>query len=132
VCVCIFPYRYTESHVGMYVFPYIRTEFMVVFLHIYVHTHRVSMCVCLNTCICMRRLHFGVYIFTCMYAEFGWVCMWLRVYTQRLHVFVFISMYRYTELYVLVCIFAYMYTEFEWMCVHGMIVSACTHVRGTG
>jgi len=57
--------------------------------------------------------------------------MWLRIYTQRLQVFVFIYMYRYTELHVL-CIFAYMYTEFTWMCVHGMIVSACTHVRGTG
>jgi len=56
--------------------------------------------------------------------------MWLRIYTQRLHVFVFICMYKHTELHVL-CIFAYMYMEFTWMCVHGMIVSACTHVRGT-
>jgi len=47
------------------------------------------------------------------------------------HVFVFIYVYRYTELHVL-CIFAYMCTELTWMCVHGMIVSACTHVRGTG
>jgi len=47
-------------------------------------------------------------------------------------VFVFIYMYRYTELHALMCIFAYMNTEFTWMCVHGMIVSACTHVRGTG
>jgi len=87
--------------------------------------------------------------------------MWLRIYTQRLHVFVFILVckylricpqslggcvcgyvythrdcmclcsYRYTELHIL-CIFAYMYVEFTWMCVHGMIISACTHVRGTG
>jgi len=48
-----------------------------------------------------------------------------------LHVFVFIYICRYTELHVW-CIFAYMYTEFTWMCVHGMIVSACTHVRDTG
>ena len=47
------------------------------------------------------------------------------------HVFVFIYVYRYTELHVL-CIFAYMCTELTWMCVHGMIVSACTHVQGTG
>ena len=57
--------------------------------------------------------------------------MCLRIYTQRLHVFVFIHVYRYAESPVLVCIFAYMYTEFTWMCVHGMIVSACTHVQGT-
>jgi len=47
-------------------------------------------------------------------------------------VFVSIYMYRYTELHVLVCIFAYMCTEFTRMCVHGMIVSARAHVRGTG
>jgi len=56
--------------------------------------------------------------------------MWLRIFIHRLYVFVLIYMYRYAELHVL-CIFAYLYTEFTWMCVHGMIVSACTHVRGT-
>ena len=90
------------------------------------------MCVCLYTCICTRRLHFSVYIFTYMYTEFGWVCMWLRIYTQSLHVFVFIICIGTQSLHVLVCIFADMYTEFTWMCVHGIIVSACTHVRGTG
>ena len=94
--VCVYFRIHTQSsQVGMYVFPYIHTEFMFVFIYLRVGG------------------------------------MWLRIYTQRLHVFVLIYMYRYTELHVL-CIFVYEYTEFTWMCVHGMIVNACTHVRGTG
>ena len=95
MCVCVyFRIDTPGSHVGMYVFPYIRTEFMFVFIYLRVGG------------------------------------MWLRIYTQRLHVFVLIYMYRYTESHVL-CIFACMYTGFTLMCVHGMIVSACTHVWGT-
>ena len=110
--------------------------------YVYVHTHRVSMSVCLYTCICIeqielqakllnyflgsnksninqsQRLHFGVYIFTYMYTEFGWVCMYLRIYTQSLHVFVFIYTIGTWNLYMLVCIFAYMCTEFTWICVY--------------
>jgi len=103
--VCVgFRVNTQSSHVGMYVFPYICTEFMFVF--IYLRTYTQGFHVCVSVYMYMRRrLHFGVNIFTYMSTEFGWVCIWLRTYTQRLYVFVFIYMYRYTELHVL-CIFA--------------------------
>jgi len=114
-----------SSQVGMYVFPYIHTEFMFVFIYSRTYTQGFHVCVSVY-------MHMYVaFTFTYMYTELQWVCMWLRIYIQRLHVFVFIYMYRYTELHVW-CICAYMYTESTWMCVHEMIVSACTHVRGTG
>jgi len=68
--VCV-PFRiHTQSsHVGVYGIPYIRTEFMLC-VNIYGHTHRVSLWVCMYTCICTRRLHFCVYILTyrCIFA----------------------------------------------------------------
>ena len=72
MCVCVY-YRIDTpgSHVGMYAFPYIHTEFILC-LYIYVLTHRVYMCVCLYTCICTECLHLGTYIFAYMHTEFGW------------------------------------------------------------
>ena len=62
-----------SAHAGVYASPYIRTEFMFVFIYLRKYTHRVYMCVCLYRRICTQRLHLGVYRFTYMYTEFGWV-----------------------------------------------------------
>jgi len=76
VCVCVYCRIDTPgSHVGMYVFPYIRTEFMFAFIHVEF------------TCGCV---YVSVYIHRCMfpytYTEFtrGYVC--ISVYSHRVHV----------------------------------------------
>jgi len=86
-----------------------------------------------------------VSVYMYMYAAFAFfVCIYVRVcpqslggcvcgyvYTHRDCMCLCSYVCTYTEEFVL-CIFAYMWTVFTWMCVHGMIVSACTHVKGMG
>ena len=114
VCVCdCFRVDTQSSHVGVYVFPCIRTGFIFAYIHMYA---AFAFLVCKYGRVCPQSLG---------------GCIWLRIYTQRLCVFVSIYVCTYTEEYVL-CISAYMWTGFTWMCVHTMIVSACTHVKGMG
>jgi len=66
VCVGVYFRIDTQSsHVGMYVFPYIRTEFMFVFIYLSTYTQGFHVCG-----ICTRRLIL--------------VCKYLRVCTQSL------------------------------------------------
>ena len=127
--VCVYFRMDTQSsHVGMYIFSYVRTDFIFAFTYLRTYTSGFHVCVC-------------VYMY--MYAAF---CIYLRICTQSLggcvcgyvyahRVCMCLCSYICTgtqNLHVLVCISAYTYTEFTWMCVHGIKIRACTHVRGTG
>ena len=97
---------------------HIHTGFPCVCVCIHVYAHNVYVLVCTYLRICTQSL--GGCACTHVYTHRICICLcsYINIGTQSLH--------------VLVCIFAYMYTEFTWICVNGRIVSAFTHVRGTG
>ena len=72
---------------GMYVFPYIRTEFMCVFMYL------EFKCVCVYCRIDTQSSHVGMYVFPYIRTEFMFVFTYLRTYTQGFHVCVSVYMY---------------------------------------
>jgi len=64
VCVCVYFRIHTPgSHVGMYVFTYIRTKFMFVFIY-------------------LEFSFVGVYISVYIHRVHMWVCMYFRIFAQ--------------------------------------------------
>ena len=67
----------------MWVCMYFRVFAQGLFLYLcnYVHTYRVSMCVCLHTCTCTRRSHFWC-VYMCVYVHRVWVGVYVVTYIQ--------------------------------------------------
>ena len=93
VCVCVyFRIDTPGSHVGMYVFLYIRKR-----VHVCVSIFRVHVCVWVSFRVDTRssyvgmyvfpyiRTHVGMYVFPYIRTEFMFVFIYLRTYTQGFH-----------------------------------------------
>jgi len=76
----------------MYVFPYIRTEFMVVFIYLRTYTQGFYVCVseymymyaaftfwCVYIYVYVRRVWVGVYVVTCIHTKIACVCVHIYV-----------------------------------------------------
>ena len=107
VCVCVhFRLHTPSSHVGMYVFPYMDTDFMLVFVYleftcgcvyISVYIHRVPMWVCVYFRIFAQSSCLCLYIYIHTHGVSMCVCLYTCICTRRLHFGVYIFTNMYTE-----------------------------------
>jgi len=126
VCGCVYFRIDTQSsHVGMYIFSYIRNEFMFLFIYLRTYTQSFHVCVSVHMYI-TRRLRFGGYIF--VYVHRVWVVVYVVTYILTEFVCVCVHIRIGTRsLYVLVCIclricsqslHGYVYTQNDSQCVY--------------
>jgi len=92
------------------------TRSLCVYIFTYIHT--ASVCMFIHLRICTRSLHVGVYIFTYRPTDITCVCICIHVYGHQGCMCVYISTYIIQSLHVGVCTFAYQYTDLSCVFVH--------------